>query len=131
MPLENQVIPSRRLIITRLYGEVVYEDIENIPKQLNAIPEFDKKFDQLVDLTGVVHINITSDMIRNHARSVYPYDRASRCSVIATSDVVYGMARMYAAIQNEHREFRVFRTVMEAEAWLARAADAPVAESMK
>jgi hypothetical protein len=128
MPIENQIIPSRRLVITRIFGEVVYEDIESISKQLISMTDFDPHFDQLVDLSGVVKVNVTSDMMRNHARAVYPYAKDSRCSVIATSDLVYGMARMYAAVQNDRREFRVFRTVMEAEAWLASSVGNPVAE---
>lgn len=119
MPVENQVIPSHHLVITRMFGEVVYDDVLNVSKQLLADPEFNPKYDQLVDLSGVVKVNVSSDMLRNHARSVLPYEKSSSCSVIATSDLVYGMARMYASVQSDHREFRVFRTVMEAEAWLA------------
>ena len=38
--------------------------------------------------------------------------------LVVASEVVYGMARMYALMRGENEYVRVFRTVPDAEAWL-------------
>lgn len=43
----------------------------------------------------------------------------AKVAVVATEDLTYGLSRMYGIFrEEEHVEFRVFRTEQEARAWL-------------
>jgi len=119
MPVENKIIVEKRLIITRMFGDVDYADVTSVNQMLTAMPEFDRSFDQLVDLTGIAKINVSADVLRNFARGQVVFRKESRCAVVAPTDLVYGMARVYASVQSDRNDFQIFRTFEEAQSWLA------------
>jgi len=120
MPVENKIIVEQRLIITRMFGDVDYADVTSVNQMLNAMQEFDPTFHQLVDLTGVGKINVSADVLRNFARGQVAFRKESRCAVVAPTDFVYGMARVYASVQSDREEFQIFRSYEEAQTWLLK-----------
>jgi len=119
MPVENKIIVEKRLIITRMFGDIDYADVISVNQSLMASPDFDPTYHQLVDLTGVGKINVSADVLRNFARAQVTFHKESRCAVVAPSDVVYGMARIYASVQSDREDFQIFRSYEAAQQWLA------------
>ena len=77
---------------------------------------------QFVDARDA-RLELTTDDIRAIAALVGKYRGSAgmaRTAFVAQQDFAYGMARMYAALGVRHDPgFAVFRTLSEAEAWLA------------
>lgn len=81
---------------------------------------------QLVDAREV-QLELTTGDIRSIASLVGKLRSGSgmsRTAFVAQQDFAYGMARMYAALGvRDDPGFAVFRTMAEAEAWLAESFD--------
>ncbi len=81
-------------------------------------PRFAPDFSQLYDLTAVTEIGLTPTGMRALANRS-PFDRDARRAIVVSSDVAFGMARMYQMIaDSDPTQFRIFRDVNEAFAWL-------------
>src|SRR5579872_7433255 len=120
MPIENKIIREQRRVITRMFGDVSYDDVMSVDRELMATAEFDTSFDQLVDLTGIDKVNVSTEWLRNHAQMSKSFAKSSRCAIVVSSDFVYALARVYASVQTDRNEFQIFRSFAEAESWLGR-----------
>ena len=69
-------------------------------------------------MSDATEILVGSEMVRDAARNQF-FAPGVRRALVATSDVAFGMARMYA-IASEHagQTIEVFRDMNAAEAWL-------------
>ena len=89
-------------------------------QSLLSSPDYDPDLNDLVDMRGVERFEVSGDAIRQLVRSFARFSGAdNRLAIVAGSDVVYGMARMYEQLRSDTtEEIRVFRDVDEARAWL-------------
>lgn len=119
MPISYTIDPARRLVVTRIAGVMSEEDVRALREQLRADPAFDATYANLVDLSEATDIQLSADTLGQLAvRSAF--DRVTRRAIVATSPLQFGMARMFATINERHGHVvRVFRDSGEAEAWLA------------
>jgi hypothetical protein len=66
----------------------------------------------------VSEVQVTSEYIREVARST-SYAEGSRRAFVASSDVQFGLSRMFQILSDESpAEVRVFRDLAEARRWL-------------
>ena len=74
---------------------------------------------ELVDLREVTDVSLSPDTIHSSARWELHAAQARR-AVVAPTDVLFGLARMYQSYVGEPAEsqFRVFRTLAPALAWV-------------
>jgi hypothetical protein len=109
-------------------GDVSDADFLEHLRSLYADPRFDTSMPELVDLREVTSVSLSPDMISSSARSPLhsPY---ARRAVVAPTDVLFGLARMYESYRGGLGEgqFRVFRTLLPALKWvgLAHAPEPP------
>ncbi|MAE96703.1 MAG: hypothetical protein CL910_18810 [Deltaproteobacteria bacterium] len=91
----------------------------------HAHPDYSPSLDEIVDFTGVASVLVTGAGIRGLAHLVSHYGQASegsRVALIATTPVVYGLARMYQALRADAPDdIRVVSDLVEAETWLGAA----------
>ena len=76
----------------------------------------------LVDTRGLGPLQVTAEGVRRCVRLAEATEdkwSGSRWAIVADSDVVFGMARMYSILRSDgSAETEVFRDVEEARAWL-------------
>jgi len=87
-------------------------------RALTIDPRFVRNLHQLADLRDVADVEVTAATIREMA-NLNPYGDGSRRAVVVTSDLLFGMARMYQILRDEPTdELEVFRTLDDALRWL-------------
>jgi hypothetical protein len=120
MSWTSEIDTVRRLIRTRVSGLLSSEGAVAHRAELAADPRFDPTFCHFLDLREVDQIDLTAEEIMNLAsRSVL--SSPARQAIIATTDIMYGLARMYEAYREQHphhEQIAVCRTLDEASAQL-------------
>lgn len=108
-------------VISEGSGTLTIQDLIGHAESLRSDPVL-SGHDELVDLSRVEKVEVTSEGLRQLASTVArlnPDRKAYRVAVVAPDDVVYGMARMYEVFRDELAgTLQTFRTVDEARGWL-------------
>jgi hypothetical protein len=77
---------------------------------------------ELSDIRGIDRLEVTTegvDRMVQHDERHAPEVRAHRLAIVASQDIVYGMARMYQSLTEQTvANVRIFRDIEEARAWL-------------
>jgi hypothetical protein len=129
MPFEVIIDAEHRIVYSRAWGEFTQADVLAHRQHLIANPQFEATFRQLADFSGVTRLAISVTSIRALTSSD-PSDSSSRRAFVASADVVFGMARMYAMLLGESRSnIAVSRRAEEAERWLRVDEDYPRARA--
>ena len=126
MSVFYKIDKERRLVMSTGSGAFTLVDALAHQQRLANDPDFDPSFSQLVDLTHVTSVDVTASDIRKLAQANL-FSRGSRRAILATSDVAFGLARMFEALRESAGEdgIQVFRDLNEALDWLfARGANA-------
>ena len=121
MPGAYTIDLARSLVLSRGWGVLTDRELLAHVRALTAEPRFAQHFRQLADLRDVTDLQVTASTIREMVR-LNPFGAGSRRALVVTSDVVFGMARMYQILRDESPdEFRIFRKVDGALQWLGLA----------
>ena len=117
MPAEYRIDRSKRLILSRAWGVMTDQDLVANRTALFADPGFAPDLDQLYDLSEVTEVKVSSTVLLHLAMSSR-FSTLSRRAVVVTSDVAFGMARMYAMLTGHEDTIQVFRDRADAVRWL-------------
>jgi hypothetical protein len=114
-----EIDKERRLITSTASGVITLPEIWAHQEKLDKDPDFDPSFAQLLDVTQVTKLKLSSEDVRRVAES-NTLSTNSRLAIVATSSLVYGMARMFQIFREMKGEekTRVFRDRDEALAWV-------------
>src|SRR3954469_11338168 len=109
MPVTHSIDPRHPLVYTVFSGEVTDDDFAEHTRRLLADTRFESSMPELVDLRDVTRVKLSGDTIPLSARSLLHAPQAKR-AVVAPTDFLYGLARMYQAYRSKAGEgdFRVF-----------------------
>ena len=103
---------------SRLWGPVTEEVVHDHNTRLRNDPAFDPGYRQLVDLTGITEIRVSSQMVKVTAMDQF-FTPGTRRAFIASTDATFGMARMFALqAEGSGQTIEVFRDRRKAEEWL-------------
>ncbi len=118
MPISYTIDHDRKLVVTRLWDAVTEDQVYEHNRLLRSDPLFDPSFKQLTDMTELGEVLVGAGMIKDTARDHFFLPGVPR-ALVAPSDVVFGMARMFA-IHSESmgQQIEVFRELDAAETWL-------------
>jgi hypothetical protein len=128
MPIDPAIDPAARRVSARAHG--VLRDVELFEYQRLVWSRDDVAgFDEFVDLSDVTELEVLStSRPRELAWTAALMDvpgQSTRLAIVAPTDYLFGLARMYAAyrgLQNRGAKLvQVFRTRDEARAWLEEA----------
>ena len=116
--MSYKIDSARRLVLTRAWGELSSRELFDVMSQILLDPRFDPTYRSLGDLRDVT--SITVDAMETAQTAASPlFAKGARRAIVATSDVAFGMARMFATFsERAGHEVRVFRDMALAEAWL-------------
>lgn len=118
MPCGYTIDLARSLVLSRGWGVLTDRELLAHVRTLTADPRFARDFRQLADFRDVTDVQITSSTIREMAK-LNPFGAGARRALVVTSDVVFGMARMYQILRDESPdELQIFRKVDDAFRWL-------------
>ena len=114
-----EIDKKRRLITSTASGLITLPEIWAHQEKLDKDPDFDPSFAQLLDVTQVTKLKLSSEDVRRVAES-NTLSTNLRLAIVATSSLVYGMARMFQIFREMKGEekTRVFRDRDEALAWV-------------
>jgi hypothetical protein len=122
MPVTYQIDKANKIIRTRCTGPVTIEEVIEHFRVLERDPDRPDQLDVLLDLSYETSVPkqenlkaVTQDIRRIRGRVQF-----GACAIVACTDALYGMIRMFEVFTDQlFRKSYVFRTVGEAEAWLA------------
>ncbi len=81
---------------------------------IRSHPGYDPSFSYLTDLSGVTQYKISRSGVRDLVNTHDPFSQSSRRVVIAPTDILYGMVRMYQMSGSLHPGLIVVRTIRDA-----------------
>jgi SpoIIAA-like len=122
MPVTYNIDQIHKIIRTNCIGNVTLEEVLDHFHMLERDPDVPASLDVLLDLTQTTSLPesdqlraITGEISRIQRKMV----RFDACAIVASSDALYGMARMFAVFAADYiRSARVFRELDQAETWL-------------
>ena len=117
MPVRYVIHKELRLIMTVAEGRVTFDEAKAHQERLLEDPNFDRDFNELIDVTNVSDLDLSSDQVRNLSLSI-PFVTNARRAVVASRPAEFGVGRMYQAYFEKHSEVSVFYDRDEALKWL-------------
>jgi hypothetical protein len=121
MPITYQIDAEKRTIRTKGVGYVTLREVIDHLRTLEQDPQCPERADVLLDLTEVESLPETPQIstVIHELRRIRAKRRFDACAILASSDALFGMMRMFEAQAEEFfRVTRTFRIAAEAEAWL-------------
>jgi len=121
MPMHIIIDPQRRLVDIRAEGRITDADMLEAGERLRSGPEFDGRWDQLIDFTAADGQDISTGVVVDLAQRESLFSPESRRAVVVTSRFGFGMARMFELMrEGSSGSIEIFETRKEALAWLGR-----------
>jgi hypothetical protein len=118
MSMSYTIDPARQLVRTRAWGVLSTTDLQDSTSRLMVDPRFEPRYRSLVDLREVTGVSADMDALAQTAAVPLFADGVQR-AIVASSDVAFGVARMYAAFAaRTGGEVQVFRELGDAKVWL-------------
>ena len=118
MPTSYDIDPKHGLITSRLWGPVTEDEVHDHNARLRSDPSFVSNYRQLVDMTGVTEIRVGTGMINSTSLDQF-FAPGTRRAFVASTDAVFGMARMFALrAEGLGQVIEVFRDMGKAKEWL-------------
>jgi hypothetical protein len=119
MPISYVIDANRALVTTRWWGSVTDREVLDHNQKLRTDSGFNPGYRELVDTTGVTDLRITTRLINETALDQF-FEPGIRRAIVASSDAVFGMARMFALrAESVGQTIEVFRQTAPAHEWLA------------
>lgn len=119
MPEYYKIDKERRLVVSTGSGVLTLTDIWAHQEKLLKDPDFDPSFSQLMDVTQVTGLELSSHDVQSVAgKSIFSPN--SRQAILVSRDVDFGLARMFEILRGLKGEegVRVFRDSDDALDWV-------------
>jgi hypothetical protein len=128
MAISHQTDPERDLVILVAQGEITDEDLVTCRADLVKNSLFRQGMKILADFRAVEKLSLSMEGVFQRVegdRSLEPELKDSRQAVVTSSDLLFGMVRVYQARMSEiFEKIEVFRDLGKAEAWLFEESEA-------
>lgn len=126
MPAFYKIDRENRLVMSIASGTITMAEALDHHQKLRSDPDFDPAFSQLLDVSHVTKIELTTEDVRRLAQAAM-FSSTSRRAILVSSDTAFGLARMFEILRESAGDtgIEVFRDLDEALDWvLARRASA-------
>ena len=122
MPVTYQIDKANRIIRTKCTGPVTIEEVLDHFRLLEGNPNCPDRADVLLDLSKQSSIPDAENLreVTSAIRKIQYRVQFGTCAIVARQDALFGMLRMFEVFAEKYfSAIGVFRTINEAEAWLA------------
>jgi len=120
MPCSYAIHKKQRLVITKVWDRVAFDEIRAHQEEFRNDQEFNSDFNLLIDASGATALDISTDEARTIA-SQGLFSSTSRRAFLASSPAIFGMGRLlsvYHAISTGQERVQVFCDRAAALRWL-------------
>ena len=117
MPADFRIDRSKRVVYCRAWGVVTNQDLADNRVGLHADPAFEPDMAVLYDFADVTDVQVTSEALGRLAQTSHLVPTA-RQALVVSSDVAFGLARMYAILSGNEEQNLIFRDRASAVRWL-------------
>jgi hypothetical protein len=118
MPASYRIDEQEHIVYSRAWGTLTDADIVTNRNDLFRDPAFSPDLAQLYDFSGVTELALSTSTVRRLAGSSR-FAATARRAIVVSTDVAFGMARMYALLSERSEDsFRIFRSTAAADRWL-------------
>ena len=115
MPHHFEFDFAHRILLTFLEGEIQGPELETIDQDMRARIVRVQPAAGISDLSGVTNFNVPGEILRAAALHPPPFPPETPRFIVAPTDVLYGMSRMYELVADRlHGMLQVVRTREEA-----------------
>ena len=124
MPIAYTYDEEQGLLVTTFEGEVTDEELEQHVRTVSEDPRVGPGVRELIDLRAATKVKVTVKGLRYviaNDRQMIDKFKDERQAVVTTSDLIYGMARMYQMMSNVNAgpsTIKIFREYDAAMTWL-------------
>lgn len=122
MPLTVYVEPAKDLVNIEATGTVTLDEVLQLIENLSVAGDDIKGRNGIVDASRAAGTTLTFDSVRRVSDQVTRVEsifRGSRWAIVATSDVMFGIARIYETLRmGKSFDVRTFRSRNDAESWI-------------
>ena len=121
MPIPYQIDHTQSFIHTKCVGNVSLEEVLGHFDELEKDPDCPPRLDVLLDFSDMQSLPDTDQLVAvaDQMRHVAYRVKFGACAIVAKSDIMFGIARMYTVYAEPHfATARVFRDFLQAEFWL-------------
>ncbi len=121
MPIPYQIDHTQSLIRTKCVGNINLQDVLGHFDELEKDPHCPPMLDVLLDFSDLESVPDTDQLMAvvDRMRRVGHRVKFGACAIVAKSDLLFGIARMYTVYAEPHfATARVFRDFLQAEFWL-------------
>jgi hypothetical protein len=122
MPVTYRLDAKQRLIRTSCVGNVTLPEVLAHFDELERDPNSPGFLDVFLDLSEITSLPVGFQIaaVAERIKKIRQSVRFNTCAVVAQSDALFGMLRMFQVLAEPYfHAIRVFRVSAEAEAWLA------------
>lgn len=122
MPVTYQIDAATAIIRTKCSGDVTLDEVIGHFHELERDPHRGDRLDVMLDLSEQTSIPQSGDLrvVTREIGNIRASVQFGACAIVACTDVLFGMIRMFQVFTEDlFREVCVFRSVPEAEEWLA------------
>lgn len=121
--LSFQIDKTASLVTATVRGELAFDDLRSMLHTFLLDPDLDPSVDRLWDLREA-QLPLSGADIGEMARVVHDVGESPggrRLAIVATSDLPYGLVRMYTVfVEETNIETHAFHDIDQAPAWLKR-----------
>jgi hypothetical protein len=125
MPIPYHIYHDKRLVVATPSGVLTDADVFDYQQEVWSQPDT-RGYNEFIDMTGVSQIDFVSADRVNYLAEISGRmdspESPSKLAILATSELSFGLGRMYEAYRNMTKPgtkvVRVFRTRQEALQWL-------------
>ena len=120
--LNYRMLPEHKLLVICIWGVTSVEEVEKQRRKIRASIDLSQNFDAILEVSHLEY-HFTSEEIHTFSQTSSDAILAGKkLAIIASSDIAYGINRMYEAMAHLQISFElsVFRDASSALSWLGR-----------
>ncbi len=121
MAIRFRLDTVEKCVFGKSTSEVSNADVLEYQRMLAAHPDHGAGFDMLLDLRAAQGDLVTTDGLREAsyvAEQFAPFLERCKCAVVVSTQLAFGMSRVFQALSSRALEVQVFYEVVEARSWL-------------
>jgi hypothetical protein len=116
VPTSLLIDKTSRIVYSTFHGRVTDEDLLSQIEAIRKHPDFSPDLREVVDFSGVVAFAASANTVTRIASQESLYHRNARRIIVASEDLVFGLARMFQMRGEDKRpNLEVVRTLDEAK----------------